>query len=119
MGFEDGLELAGVAFGEEAEGGNPVEEDAECQNTTQTVGRQVLVEHRQVVAEVELRLERRAFWQRAAADMVDDRVGAVDDLVAAVLAAPAEVDLFHVGEEVVIEATHLAPHFRFDEHCCT
>ena len=67
-------------------------------------GRSTLVEHRQVIAMVVEHLGRGIGRQRPAAEVVDRTPGHDPHAVTRELHAPAEVDLLHVGEEIVVEA---------------
>ena len=96
--------------------GNLVEEEAEGKRSGNTIVREVFQQEEEVIAEVEVGLERIILGEGAAADMQHGGLGAHLDFEAGVLDTPAEVDLLHVGEEIPVEAAHGAIHIATDEH---
>ena len=104
MSFIDGGEILSMALQQERECRHIVEQQPHEEGGQQPLGGQVLDEEVVVVAEVEEGLEGVVLGQGAAADVEDDGAGFGHDAVAVVADAPAEVDLLHVGEEVVVEA---------------
>ena len=119
MGVYHGAELFGFAFEEEFEGGNVVEYYTAEENPFESILREVFEEKCHVVAEVKVGFAGIGFGKSAAADMVDDRLGAVGYVIAGIAGAPAEVDFFHVGEEIAVKATQFLPYIGANKHGST
>ena len=95
-------EIGEAAVEEEFETCYPVEDNAVRNGDENRAFGKVFHQQREVVAEVEICLARRALRQGAASDVIDLRLRAVHHLVVVVFHAPAEVNLLHVGEEAVV-----------------
>jgi len=104
MGLEDGPEIDRFAGEEGLPGGDGVEEEAEGELPEVLLGREAFGHHDKVIPEVEEDLAFVAFWQGPSADVIDDGLRTTVYFVTCQLQAPAEIDLFLVGEEEVFEA---------------
>ena len=119
VGTEDSLKLLGLTLQQKLEGRHIVEEQSQGKDTKPTAGGQVLVEHAEVVAEIEVGLAGVGLRKGAATNMVDSRLGAILHAVAFVLGTPAKVYLLHVGKEIAVKATKLMPNIGTHKHSCT
>ena len=104
VGFEDGPEIDGLAGKEGFPGGNGVQNEPERDLPDPLLGRQAFGHHDEIIAKIEKDLPLVTLWQGSAAHMEDDGFRAGIDAVAGQLEAPAEIDLFLVGEEEIFEA---------------
>ena len=106
-GTEDGLGAAPLSLHEEHGGGYIVEQATHEEYATQVALGEVLIEHQQVVAEVEEGLARMPGIEGGATHMMHHACCHTAHLVATTAEAPAEVYLFHVGKETAVEAAYL------------
>ena len=107
--LKDGGEILGVALEEELEGGEIVEEATGAHHTLEFCIGQVLVEHKEVVAEVEEGLARIALIEGGTSEVVCLALADADNALAHRAESPAKVNLFHVGKEAGIESPTLTP----------
>ena len=75
------------------------------------------MQHEQVVAEVEICLAWVLGRQRPASQVVDRCIGHGADAPPGKAYAPAQVDFFHVGEEIGVEAAALEVYAAADHQC--
>ena len=102
------LELGHVAVEQQClESGNVVEPSAHAHYMLQFACRKILVEHCEVVAEVEEGLLWIAFGQCSAPNMIDNALWYAENLASHVAQTPAKVNLFAVREEAVIKSSGL------------
>jgi len=104
VGFQDGPEIDGFAGKEGFPGGNGIEDEPEGDLPKPLLGRQAFGHHDEIIAKIEKDLAFVTLWQGSATYMVDDRRRAGINAVPGQLHAPAEIDLFLVGEEEVLQA---------------
>ena len=116
-GSAHGIGIGEVARREVFEPRDTVEPFANAEDVAQLVGGEILVEHGETVAEIEVGFPRMLSRERAAADVVDDRLGDADDFAGTGTEPPAEIDLFEVGEEVRVEASDGVPVGGTNEQC--
>lgn len=103
---EDGAEVAPFPiYNKCLEGCEIVEEPPPPHNAVQIAVGQVLVEHREVVAEVEEGLHRVRLRQCAATHMVDFTLREAEDALSHPVKTPAEVYLLVVGKEPSVESS--------------
>ena len=88
-GLPYGFEAATFAFHEEDDRGEGIEPEADEEDTAQATLREVLIEEKEVVAEVQEGLARVLLGQRTATDMIDDGLRHADNAVATGTQAPA------------------------------
>ena len=104
-GLVDSLEIAQVTFqNQRLPRGQIIQEPAPAHHVVQFLVGQTLVEHRQVVAEVQERLHRIRLRQRAATHMIDVAFGQTVELAATNAQTPAEVYLLVVGKESAVQS---------------
>ena len=108
-GSAHGVGVGEVARREVFEPRYAVEPFANAEDVAQLVGGEILVEHGETVAEIEVGFPRMLSRECAAADVVDDRLGDADNFAGARSESPTEIDLFEVGEEVRVEAPDGVP----------
>ncbi len=107
VGLDDGLGITAMQFGKGHEDGQGVVQAPDEEHALALAGRQVLVEQQQVVAEVEVGLAGVALRQAGSAQVVDARLRHEADVAAQQVDAPTQVNLLHVGEEVLVESARL------------
>ena len=76
---------------------------------------EVLVEHAEVVAKVEVALPRAPHLERGPSEMVDDAVGGVKNTTACKPKPPRQIDLLHVSEEALVKASYPPERLATDE----
>ena len=77
---------------------------------------QILEQHAEVVAEVEVDLLRIVVRKGSSSDVKNHAAGVDPDFVPGQLGSPAEVDLLHVGEKVGIESAQFSEYLATDQH---
>ena len=106
--------VGNVKLCEEHQEGESVGEAAQQKHLAAPSQREVLVEEKEVVAEVEIGLLRIPLGKRRAADVIHHAVGDGIDRMARRRETAAEVNLLHMGEEERVEASEgsiiLRPH---------
>ena len=90
---------------ESLEGCEIIEEPSHPHHLLQLIVGQILIEHCQIVAEIEECLLRIRLWQGSAAEMIDLAFGETIYTFAHLMESPAEVNLLVVGEETPVEAS--------------
>lgn len=78
-------------------------------------GMKILMQHQQVVAEIEEGFARTLVGQGGAANVKNARSGTRPNAVSHELESPAQIDFFHVGEKRKIQAGSAFPGFALDE----
>ena len=76
---------------------------------------EVLVEHTEVIAKVEVALPRATHLERSSSEMVDDAVGGVEDTTVCEPKAPRQIYLLHMSEEALVKAPYPPKRFATDE----
>ena len=104
---ENGLGTTPLALEQEHCGCHIVEQGSHEKHAAELPGGKVLVEHEEVVAEVQEGLARMAGIQGGTTNVVDDTGGYTAHLMSATAESPAEIDLLHVCKEATIESAHL------------
>ena len=99
--------MAGLELKEVDKGGEDVEEEAAEQHAVQAGCGEVLVDHQEVVPEVEEDLPWALCREAGTTDVVDDRGGGEGDAMPASIESPAQVDLLLMGEEDRIQPADL------------
>ena len=112
-----GFGIGEVARREVFEPRYAVEPFANAEDVAQLVGGEILVEHGETVAEIEVGFPRMLSGECAAADVVDDRLGDAHNFSRSRSESPTEIDLFEVGEEVRVEASDGVPVGGANEQC--
>lgn len=79
--------------------------------------RQILEQEEMVVSEIEERLEGIVLGKRAPTDVKHDGLRLHDNPVTFVFDSPAKVYFFHMGKEIVVQATQLTVNGAADEQC--
>ena len=100
------LGIAEVEAGKALEECERVVEAANEQRAARVFCWQILVQKKQVVAEVEVGFAWIALWKAAATEVIHLALGNVAVAVASVEQSPAKVNFLHVGKEVLVESTH-------------
>ena len=108
-GTQHGTQVGHIGFQQKLQGGKVVQPAAGAHHGTQFVGRQVFVEHEQVVAEVEVRFTRVAGVECAAPHVVGAALWHAHEFSAPHAQPPAQVNLLHVGKEGRVEAARGLP----------
>ena len=101
-GTDDGQGVLRVTRQEEVKRREIVQHAPQTHHAGQLTVGQVLVDHQQVVAEVEERLVGALRVECAAADVEDDRLRRAAQPIAPRAESPTEVDLLLVGEEACV-----------------
>lgn len=94
---------------------DPVENHADKHCAVETSVGQVLIEQEKVVAVVQKQLFGVVVGQGAAAHVIDNRLRDNGNAVTHVFQPPADVNLLHMGEEIVVEASRFGVEFAADE----
>jgi hypothetical protein len=89
------------------ERGESVEEDPPEEDMIEPRGWEVLVEHEEVVAEVQEDLPWTLGRECSSSDMIDDGARGMKDTIASGIQTPREVDLLLVSKEVPIKSPDL------------
>ena len=103
MRAADRVDFSEVAGGEGPRGGERVERVAPGDDAAEVPAREVLPQEEEAVAEVVVRLARIPLRQRPAPDVVDLACGLDADAPPRPPQPPAEVDLFHVHHEPLVQ----------------
>lgn len=105
MRFYDCLSIFEVENEHKTGPSDSVEEASANQGPASVGVGQILVHHQEAVSEVEISFERILRGERTAPEVVDGCLGHAREPIAFKPQTPAEVDFFHVGEKVFIEAS--------------
>ena len=105
MGAHDSPEIFEASIGQEFHGRYPVEEDTGNEDPHQAIILQVLVQHDDVVPDVEICFLSVVLGKGSPADMKNPGSRADHDAITPVPEPPAKVDLLHMGKEFIVEPT--------------
>lgn len=115
VGQVNGFHIPGLARHQAFYPGQDVQEEALQENDITVCRVQVLVQHDQVVPEIEVQFPGIALGQAASAHVVHQGVRAVGNAVAGPLQAPAKVHLLHMGKKMGIKPAHPVKTFGTDK----
>ena len=116
MGFCYAFEIVEFALENVADSGEAVDAFSYENLGALTLFRKVFPEHQKVVAVVEVELPRRIVRKSSAANVVNFALRYAPDLMAHQRGSPAEINLFHVGEELLVQSAQPVPYITADNH---
>ncbi len=106
VGFQDGVGVVEIESRHEFQPGEGVEQTAAEQSWAQVGLRQVFVEQKQVVAEIQICFAGIRCRKAASAQVVDTALRHGHYSAAVQMYAPAQVDFLHVGEKAAVEPSY-------------
>ena len=104
MSFNHALEITEFALKYVADSRESVDAFAEENLGVSVLFGKVFPKHQKIVAVVEVKFPRRIVWQGTASHMINLALRQAPDLISGIGRPPAEVNLFHVGEELFFQA---------------
>src|SRR6266568_2166393 len=104
MCFQDGHKMDALSGKQRFPGRNAIQKEPHGNLPDQLSGRQILCQHDEIIPEVEKDLSFIAFWQGSTPQVIDHGSWAGIYFIPCQLYAPAEVDLFLVGEKIAVQA---------------
>ena len=116
MSFDNAFEIAEFALENVADRREPVYAFSDENRGAFALFWKIFPEHQKVVAIVEVKLPRRIVWEGSAANVVNFALRHAPDLMAHQRCSPAEVYLFHVGEELLVQSAQPVPYITADNH---
>ena len=99
------LEVGHVALGKELQGSHPIQQGTAPHHMLHFTFRKVFVEHRKIVAEIEIGLPGIVLRKCSSANMIDRTLRNAHDAPSPCPQPPAEVYFLVVGKEPAIEST--------------
>ena len=84
-------------------------------DSTQPGLREILVDHEQIVTEIEVGLAWIVIGKCASTEVIDGTLRHACQLVTPHVQSPAEVDLLHVSKELIVESAQFVVEFRSDK----
>ena len=116
MSASHSSKLTPMAGEKELKGSNPVKHHTKPNDLVETFLGQILVEHAEIITEIETGLEWGTLGQCSTSDMVNHRPWTVTHRIVVVLGSPAEIYLLHVGKEIAVKSAQFMIDSGADKH---
>ena len=118
VGTDDSPCVSKVELGQRHAKGHRIHQPAHEQQPLPFLTRQVLVQQQEVVAEVQIGFARVAIGQATAAQVVHMTRRHHGQVIARKADAPAQVNLLHVGKEVLVQPAHVLIQLAAHHQAC-
>lgn len=96
-----------------------IEEETKSHDSFQFFIRQVLIEHGQIIAEIQERFHRITLRKRTATDMIDHAIGNTYNSSAQQPKPPTEINFLVMRKKTTIKSTCIPVIFRTNQQTCT